>query len=347
MTSREHNLKEDAGHQSHLPRNSMWLLREPRGLRREESDVSTSPPNGWVRLVPRRVGICGSDLHIYRGDRMVEPDLCMGHEVTAVVADGNGTRWTPGDRVVVEPNIPCGRCQACVRGVGEACLDKTTLGITHRGGLALVMDAPADYLYGIPPQLSEDVAVFTEPLAVSLHAIRTMGYVGPGADIAIIGGGAQGILLARLLGTHHHIVILENNPHRQELLRSLDPSWDCRPATDDKFMHVFETGGTAGSAELALDLLNPGGTLVIVGLSQDPVCVTPFQIARSAWTIKGSIIYDHRIDFPASLTWLARYGTPSLLPTKTYAFDNVPEAFETFARGETVKAIISMEAYKK
>lgn len=326
---------------------NMWILREPRTLMCEEKAIPTRPPTGWVRLSPRRVGLCGSDLHIYQGERKVGPPPCLGHEITAVVADGNGTRWQPGDTVVVAPNIPCGRCRACVQGVEEACLDKITLGITHPGGLARVMDAPADYLYGIPPHLSDDVAVFTEPLAVSLHAVRTMGYVPPGQDIAIVGGGAQGILLARLLSSHHHVVMLENNPQRRELVGSLSPSWDCCNTTSGTFGYVFETGGSTDSTRVALDVLSPGGTLVIIGLSQNPVGVTPFQIARSAWTIKGAIIYNHHVEFPDSLAWLARYGSPALLPTQTYTFDKVPEAFETFARGETVKAIISMEAVEQ
>ena len=151
------------------------------------------------------------------------------------------------------------------------------------------------------------------------------------------------MLLARLLQNDYRVVLLESNPDRVAQIRSIDPPLECRRTTDETFAAVFETGGTAGSADLAVNLLAPGGTAVFVGLSQSPLKLTPFQIARRALTIRGSIIYDHEIDFPASLTWLSRHGTSSLMPTRSFAFENVPEAFESLAQGDTVKAIITME----
>lgn len=323
--------------------NVEWILRGPRDLIRQEVPLPAEVPVGWVRLVPLRIGICGSDMHLYQGDRQAIPGLRMGHEVVAQVVEGNGTGWNRGDRVVLEPNVPCGRCEVCLRGVGRACPNKMIFGINRPGALARWMDAPPEYLYRIPHEMPVEIAVFVEPLAVAVHAVRTMGELMPGSTVAIIGAGAQGLLLARLLQHQYRVVLIENNPDRIADVKALDPTLECQSEADQTFDYVFETGGTTRSASLALNLIAPGGTLVMVGLAEESVNVSPFTMVRNSLTIRGSIIYDHGVDFLSSIHWLARFGTAGLIPSKVFQFTDVPHAFSALTRGETVKAVIATE----
>lgn len=323
---------------NHLP---TWVLESPKVL-------TAYPPTdqplkaGWVRVRPSLVGICGSDVHLFLGSKTARYPVRLGHEIVGRVVTSLAPGWAGGERVVVEPNIPCGRCSVCRKGLGRACPNKMILGVNQPGGLSSYVDVPGDFVFPVPAGLRDEQAVWAEPLAVTMSALRLTGNILPGSQVGVIGGGPQGLLLAWVL-RHLHPVVLEHNPLRRHLLEGLgfvQVEEEVAPRSLDV---VFDTGGTPQSLARALELAAPGAVVTLVGLSDDSTPVVGEQLVRNVLTIKGSIIYEHPIDFHSALRWLEQHAMERL-PFVQFGMWEVEEALVASWEGKVLKAVVAMEA---
>ena len=152
------------------------------------------PRPGWVRVAVRSAGICGTDLHFYRGSFPSPAGLLPGQEVGGVVdAAGEGVSIEPGTPVAVEPLFGCGKCPQCLTGDYNRCPQRTLLGVSGRGGLAEFMTAPAASIYPLPEGVPPEAGSLAEPLAVCVRGVR-LGGVGLGQRAVILGAGSIGLL---------------------------------------------------------------------------------------------------------------------------------------------------------
>src|SRR4051794_278427 len=138
------------------------------------------------------VGLCGTDLHMWAGERAgVGFPLRQGHEIGAVIerlpADGSGAHLSVGDVVAVDPSFPCGTCRACGRGDWPFCPRFTAIGVARPGGLAERIAVRADHLHPVPG-VPVDAAALVEPVSVAAMALRRSG-VRPGERLVVLGGG--------------------------------------------------------------------------------------------------------------------------------------------------------------
>jgi len=151
---------------------------------------------GDVLVAPTHVGICGTDLHIYRGefhDRVRYPAI-LGHEFGGIV-QGTGSEvrhFQVGDRVVVDPILSCHRCPACITGHANACQSLKLLGIDLDGALAEGVAVPEDRLFRLPEELPMAYAPMVELYAIGHHVLHR-GHVQPGETVAILGSGKVGL----------------------------------------------------------------------------------------------------------------------------------------------------------
>lgn len=176
---------------------------------------------GDVLVAVERAGICGSDLAVFKGSRSAAYPLVMGHEAIGYIADPGESEHAPDSRVVIEPNIPCGRCDVCRRGHGNVCPTKRSLGMNWPGAFAELVAIPSEFAHPLPADMSIADAVGIEPLAVAVHAV-TAGHVAQGSDVAVIGCGAEGPLLVQALGQR-------SRSHTQRQLVSIHDS--ARPSS--------------------------------------------------------------------------------------------------------------------
>lgn len=334
------------------------LLTRPHSV--EFQDVPRPEPGpGQVRVRLKLVSICGSDVHLYKGDweKRAPYPVRPGHEgVGYVDALGEGvTHLALGQRVVIEPNFPCGHCRYCWRGQGNICPNKRITGVNEPGCFAGYSVLPAKFAWPLPEHINDEDAVLVEPTAVGWHALQTAA-LRPGDAIAVIGLGAIGLLLAHTaLAVGYKALVTDRVPEKMALAgqwgaipihleagEQTIPQLAARLDAAD-VVAVFECGGTAKTAAMALEAAPAGASVVIVGLAHEPVSFIPFDITRRGLNILTSIIYNHPADFSRVIELIAA-GTiqPGKVISRRCQFDRLPEALARAAGGAETKIVLTV-----
>lgn len=285
------------------------------------------PGSGEVIVRVRTCGICGSDLHIFRGEA---PPLAFagGHEIAGeVVAAGSGvTGLAPGSRVAIEPIVRCGACRFCRTGQTNLCDKLEFIGFRRHGGFAECIRVPAEIAWPLPEELSWSLGALAEPLAVAVRAARLGGITGE-SGVAVIGGGAVGLLgalAARNLGARH-VVVAVRHRHQMEAAEALGLVAVWTPAGQpaartiaealgDRPDLVIEAVGGAHAEPVAdaIGLVRRGGTVVLTGIFTESPPVPLTRLVRKEVIVRGSYCYGRpglRGDFETALEWLA--GDPA------------------------------------
>ncbi|WP_045234803.1 NAD(P)-dependent alcohol dehydrogenase [Deinococcus pimensis] len=329
------------------------VLHGLRDLRWDTRDVRAPGPRE-VRVHVRRVGVCGSDVHYYTHGRIgafvVDAPLVLGHEVMGVVeAVGEDvTRLRPGDRVALEPGVPCRHCPYCKRGEYNLCPDMTFMATPPvNGALAEHVVWPEDFTFHLPDSISDDAGALLEPLAVGIWAARK-GAVASGHAVAVFGAGPIGCTtlqaaraagattliavdledfrldLARRVGATHTI----NARHEDPVARIRELTGGDLPRSHTGVDVAFETAGSLSTTRMSLAAPRPGGTAVLVGLPPDPeVSLDLVSAATREVNVRG--VFRYANCYPAAIALVER-GAVNLdvLVTHRFPFERTPDAFE-------------------
>lgn len=252
------------------------LFQEPNVM--ELATVEEKPLEpGTLRVQVKYAGICGTDLRIYRGVKHVSGPRVIGHEfVGTVAAVGPGAAtYAVGERVVVYPMIVCNECYACSSGRQNICVNRKTIGYEIDGGFAEYVDVPAEAVSGgnvlrVPPNVSDQAAAVSEPVAAALNGIKRAGGVS-GEDVLVMGGGPLGtahIRLAHLLGAKS-ITLSEPQAERREAALASGASDAIDPSQlTDRYSKtgpgvVFVDVGVPTLVAEASNVARKGATVVI------------------------------------------------------------------------------------
>ncbi|MGV3487569.1 MAG: zinc-dependent alcohol dehydrogenase [Tuberibacillus sp.] len=162
------------------------------------TDVEPAPlEENEVRIQVKAAGICGSDIHAYKGlHPFRKPPVIIGHEISGEVVEiGSAvTRVKVGDKVTVEPQVGCGKCEHCLQGEINYCDNRKAPGIGKwYGTMAENFVAPEEVVFVLPQDMDHKLGALAEPLAVAVHAVRRAG-IGVGDKVAILGSGPIGLL---------------------------------------------------------------------------------------------------------------------------------------------------------
>lgn len=311
---------------------------------RELPTPAPGPGQAVVRV--RRCGICGSDLHFYQG-ALPPPAVCPGHEIAGDVVEVNasGTAVREGDRVAIEPLVTCGVCVYCKSGNDQLCPRLQVAGSTIQGGLAEFIAMPVSRLYRLPATVDFEVGALTEPLAVTVHAMR-MAPVAMGDRVLVLGAGTIGLLAvpAALAAGAREVWITARHPHQEAAARALGACRTFDPAAadlqaaaaEDPIDVVVETvGGAAETLDDALHYVRPGGAVVVLGIFAASPRIDPLSLVVKEVRMMGSMTYARssaRADFEIALGLLA--AAPERfrrLVTHRFPLQHVAEAFEAAA----------------
>ena len=307
---------------------------------------------GQVLVETGCAGICGTDLHIYRGEfhgRVTYPAI-LGHEFGGIIREvGKDVKgFQAGDRVVVDPIIPCHACPACLSGHLNACRTLKLLGIDLDGGFAQYVAAPAGCVY----RLSDEIPMAHAPMVESYglgHHILLRGQVQPGESVAILGAGKLGLSVLDVLCHSANpalTVIADLQPFRLEMARKLGADYAVNVAQENPVERVMDITHGAGvdcvieavghyhiavgqEAPLAqaVKMIRSGGRIVTAGLGEQ----------LSAVHFKTLVLKEARIiasrvtlgEFPQAMRLLSRgLLHPELLITHRMPLHDVAAAFE-------------------
>jgi len=281
-----------------------------------------APGGDEALLRVRRVGICGTDLHIFQGhlDHRVPKGGVIGHETFGEVVEAPGTSgFASGDRVVVEPVVCCGACRACRMGASYLCYQLKVLGVDLPGGMREYWAVSASRLLRVPDSISDDHAALIEPLAVAVHDVKRAD-VKRGDAVLVFGGGPIGTLIA-LVARHRgaRVAVAELNPFRLDILEAfglerVGPGTDvvkwADQWTDGTGVDVaFEVTGNPLAARTVADVVRVWGTVSIVAIHAEPVPVNLYQMFARELVMHGSRLYA-RADWEEAIRLVASGAVP-------------------------------------
>ena len=269
------------------------------GLELQDRDAP-SARDGEVVFRVGLAGICGSDVHGYRGHPGPRrPPLVLGHEAVGAV-DGRAGRH------VLFPLLTCGECRSCLEGAENLCERRELLGMHRDGVFASAFAVPATALVPVPDGVPDRLAVLTEPLAVAVAALREDG-VAAGDRVLVVGAGPIGLLTvhaARAAGAE--VSAAEPLAGRRRLAQELGAAHVlARPedADADAFDVVVDAAGFAGTIAASVAAVRRGGRVAILGLGDDEVALPLADVVRRGVRIRGHFAYL-RADFHAALELL-------------------------------------------
>lgn len=284
--------------------------------------------SGDVIVQITAVATCGTDLAYVHGAREIaDGGLVVGHEaigvVVAVGAEVDSSRI--GDRVAIEPNYPCTTCRPCLQGVPSLCTQRRSPVVTEQGFLCERVAVPAAFAWPLPDSVSDEDAVCIEPLAVALSAVRRAGDISGRERIAIAGAGSIGRILVDALHRRGLTpAIFDLSPERVAAAVDLG----ARPVEPgERFDLLFETTGSGEGAAAALDLVDPNGLLMAIGVGETPIPVDTKVLVRRGITMRGSMIYDHPHDYASVIDAVVRgEARPGVVLHAPFAFADAQDA---------------------
>ncbi|MCX6090591.1 MAG: zinc-dependent alcohol dehydrogenase family protein [Candidatus Atribacteria bacterium] len=300
-------------------------------------------------------GLCGTDIHVHRGEWPVLFPRVTGHEFsgTVIKTGKKATKFTVGDKVVVDPNLGCGQCYYCQSGKAHLCIDPIGVSGNIDGGFEEYCSLPEATLYLIPEELSLEEAAFTEPVACAVHGIDQAG-IRVGDRVVIIGGGPMGLVLiqlARISGASQ-LIVIEPSAERGKLAKQLGADIIIDPCTgkvQEKALDytrgggnvVIENVGTGETMEMSLGLVKKGGTVVWFGVT-DPkktIPINPYDIFHQEITLRGSFVNPHT--HQRAIDLLASHRV-QVLPLITHRFSimDMEKALETYFTPNRIKIMM-------
>ncbi len=309
------------------------------------------------------VGVCGSDVHYYEHGRIgkfvVEQPLILGHECSGTVeaVGSDVSRVRVGERVAIEPGIPCRRCAHCRSGRYNLCPEVVFMATPPvHGSLCELVVHPDDFLYPLPEGVSFEEGAMVEPLAVGVHAARRA-EIEPGDSVVILGCGAIGLLALQAASAAGatRIIAFDQVENRLALAaalgaeaigsRAADPVAAVAEATGGRGADVvIETAGAVATTQGAVRMARVGGRVCLVGLP--PESVFPLDVMSILnRELDVTSVFRYANCFGRCLDLVAS-GKVSLAPLVTgrYPLESVVDAFEfaSTRKAECVKIVIQV-----
>jgi 2-desacetyl-2-hydroxyethyl bacteriochlorophyllide A dehydrogenase len=295
---------------------------------------------GTVKLKIESVGICGSDIAAYRGTS----PLCtyprvIGHELVGTVmeADIGPTALREGERVVVEPYIPCGRCYPCGIGRTNCCQHLEVIGVHRDGGMCEFICHPAQLLHRVPDSIPLAELALIEPLSIAVHAARRLG-ITKGEHVVILGAGPIGNLTAQVcLASGAIPIMVDILGSRLLIAESVGVEFCVNSSKEDVARRVaeitvermaecvVEATGAQAAIRSTPDLASFAGRIALVGWPKNELPFPTGTITLKELDIRGS--RNSAGDFPRAIELIAS-GLVNVSPsiTKVVSLDELPES---------------------
>lgn len=343
--------------------NTKAILKTPGTMAIVEASVP-SPKDDEVLIEVDSVGICGSDIHAFKSGPYIPPkdpnqEIGLGHECAGIVV-GLGkdvTGFAVGDRVCIEPGVPCGTCKYCLEGKYNICPDVDFMATqpNYRGALATYLVHPARFTYKLPEAMSLEEGALVEPAAVGMHA-ASLAQVKPGMKIIILGSGCIGLMTLQACKTMGatEIVVVDVIQKRLDMAMQLGAMAVIDASAEDSVEKsksllgsmgadvVFETAGSQVTAKQSVYMVARGGKIMIVGTIPGE---TPIEFLKINREVCIQTVFRYRNCYPMTIEAIAsgRFDVKSMV-TNRYAYQDIQVAFEDSVQKsrDIIKSVVNM-----
>jgi L-iditol 2-dehydrogenase len=308
-----------------------------------------NPDDVLIRMTS--VGVCGSDIHYYLngriGSQVVEYPFTLGHEGAGIIektATGVSS-LKPGDRIAIDPAMHCNTCDQCQAGRFNTCRNLKFLGCPGQseGCLSEFIVMPSSSCYPIPDNMTLDQAALSEPLAIGLYAVKSAGSL-TGKSLAILGAGPIGIsvMLAALAWRPEKVFITDKIDERLALASEMGAQWTGNIEKYDIVREVllkepqqldvvFECCGQQEAADQAVQLIKPGGRLMIIGIpSFSSWSFDVEKLRRKEISIQNVRRQNEVVEKTLEMI-SSGLMNPDRMQTHNFSLDEVGKAFELVA----------------
>jgi len=311
---------------------------------------------GEVLVKLRRIGVCGTDLHIFSGNQpYLSYPRVMGHELAATVEEAAAdSRLLPGGTVSIIPYISCGRCSACLKGRTNCCRHIGVLGVHRDGGMTEYLSLPEEFVLKADG-LSLDQAAMVEFLAIGAHAVARA-RIETGQKVLVTGAGPIGLAVAIFaLLDGGEVTLLDGRTDRLDFARQhLGITSTVQLGADDEarlsaitggdfFDAVFDATGNPKAIERGFGFVGHGGTYVLVSIVSSDITFSDPEFHKRETTLLGSRNAT-RADFELVMQAMRGGKIPAALITHRMALGEVPERFPglTDPAAGVVKALVEV-----
>ncbi len=328
----------------------------------ELREVAPTPPGPGEALVRvRRIGVCGSDIHVWHGKHpFTSYPVVQGHEYSATVeAVGPGvTDIHVGMKVTARPQVACGACDLCRRGDYHICNDLKVEGFQAPGCAQDLFVAPQNRIIPLPESLTFEQGALVEPLAVAAHSTGRAGNLG-NRNVVVLGAGTIGNLVAQAARCRGARKVLVTDPSSFRLEKALVCGVDavCNVANErlsdtarrffraeGGFDVAFEAAGSESALDDAVQNVRKGGTIVVLGVFAERPRVDMAAVGDRELNLVGSLMYKHE-DYQQAVQWIAeRAVNTEALITRHFPLERYADAYRYIeAMGDkTLKVMIDV-----
>jgi len=318
-----------------------------------------------VLLKISHVGICGSDMHYYKegkiGEQIVHYPFTVGHECSATIAavGKQVNHLKTGQQVFVEPAISCQTCSQCLAGRENTCLNVRFLGAAGQlsGALAEYIVMPARNCFPLPPNLTLKQAALIEPLSIAWHAVHYLQKQKDAQNVAILGSGPIGLCVMSVVRALHRVSVYMTDKldYRLSVAVNSGADWTGNPLEVNiekeiakicpgQIDVVFECAGEQEALDQALQLLKPGGKLIIVGIpGVERISFDIDLLRRKEITIYNVRRQNKAVEPVIELLKDGKIDTGHLI-SHVLPLKNCQDAFSLVAgyKDEVIKALVSV-----
>ena len=344
-------------------KNTKAILKTP-GTMEIRDAVTPIPKSDEVLIKVEYVGICGSDVHGFESGPFIPPkdpnqEIGLGHECAGIVVSigSNVTKFKEGDRVCIEPGVPCGKCRFCLEGKYNICpeVDFMATQPNYRGAFTNYLCHPEAFTYKLPDNMDTMEGALVEPAAVGMHAALMAG-AKPGKKIVILGAGCIGLmtLQACIAMGAKEIIVVDIIDKRLALAKELGAHEVINAKKEDMLTRVyellgdwgadivFETAGAQVTAKQTPYLVMRGGKIMIVGTIPGE---TPINFLKINREVSIQTVFRYANSYPTTIEAISsgKINVKSMV-TDVYDYKDIQKAFEdsVYNREKMIKAVIKI-----
>lgn len=335
-------------------------MTQPGHIEFREAEAPVAGP-GEILLRIKKIGVCGSDIHVWHGQHPYTPfPVIQGHEFSAVVeAVGEGvTKVRPGMKATAAPQQVCGKCNPCKRGDYHICDSLKVRGFQAPGCAQDLFVTTEERIVTFPDSLTFEQGALIEPAAVSAHATRRVPSL-VGKNVLVTGAGTIGNLVAQAAKCRGAKKVLITDLSEFRLQKALDAGIDgicnvrneklsekCKAFFGDEGFDVaFEAVGHEGSLDDAIQNIQKGGDIVVLGVFGERPRVDMSTVGDREISLIGTLMYQQS-DYTQAVEWIASGAMKTtLLVTKHFPFEDYEKAYHFIEKeaDKTLKVVIDLD----